>query len=1211
MTRNEVVKTKLSIAISAALLSGAAVAGTPAQYNTTNQTTDKYAGLSVTKNDSNEQKQAVAWMVKLKSPSLAEQSQSKGFNRQSVMSQIESSQTKVKNAINSMDADLKIVATTSKLVNSIVVEGNHKQIASLLNNAEVAAILPIYDYKLDVAASAEYIKAKAVIDAGIASGKGQRVAVLDTGVDYTHKALGGSGLVADYQAAVAAKSEMPNWPQGKVIGGWDFVNNDPNPIDVTTNHGTHVSHSVVGTAPDVELLVYSVCNSGCSGIAQLNALEASMDPNGDGDISDRVDTVNMSLGGDFGDVEDGAVQAMINEMVKLGVNLVISAGNDGPTPFVVGGPSTTNSALSVGAMTHPTTKVGKVEASIAGNTVTAIGAGFNKSNAYSFTNTVAPIVYPAANKNGCAAYTEDLTGKTVLIDRGTCGFVVKVLNAQLKGASFVIVANNAANAGAIVMGGTDDNITIPSVMVSKEDGDAIKAALASGDVPFSITSTEVTTAGAIATFTSRGPSIGGTLKPEITAPGTDILTAHPGLGEGLTPISGTSFSSPITAGAVSIIREALPHRNAFEVKATIMNAANLDVTLEPKEINPDTELAPISYIGSGLVDVEKAVNLPVAAWNKDTKQAALAFGLLALNKITSITKTVTVKNFSTAEKTYTLKVEQRFQNDIDSGALSFALPASITIPAGQTVDFNVTATIDPTKLPEWTLTSSYELDGTAADASAALTLSEYDGAIEFMDGESKALHLVYHVLPKAAAAISVETEVTEDGLVRTLTNVGATSITDPFTAPLIATSPVDESKRHDLLNASSELLLSSSCDTGIAIYNTLQMRDPIVHALVASYDVDYDLNNDGVWDYTAATANLNWFNDAYPRSIYGLVAKYGTSSGTLEPVFHVTGNDFLTSKVCFEDIGLTEADLGKTIKVRYRVEDSDWAPTPSGDEDSVVASLVLDGSGTSAMLVDADGKEVTELKPGESAILEAQVGDNAKGFMLLSDSGSMSVVANTTDEGNSAPTVANVTLSVNKGTAGGTVLGQIEATDPDMLTSPFSEFVTTNSNSSMVLVEKDGTVRLSDDAVINQQSKTMEVEVIALDTMGNASAPAKVTVLINNTKPTVAPTNIVITENTATSIKANGVDADNDVLTYNWVQTSGTPVSFTNGGNQITFTTPNGPQELTFSVIATDGKLESDIGTVKVTVLDNPSGGALGWLSALLLPLAAMRRRMK
>ena len=64
---------------------------------------------------------------------------------------------------------------------------------------------------------------------------------------------------------------------------------------------------------------------------------------------------------------------------------------------------------------------------------------------------------------------------------------------------------------------------------------------------------------------SRGPSIAGTLKPEITAPGTAIMTAHPGLGDGLTPISGTSFSSPITAGAMSIVKEALPNRNGFEI----------------------------------------------------------------------------------------------------------------------------------------------------------------------------------------------------------------------------------------------------------------------------------------------------------------------------------------------------------------------------------------------------------------------------------------------------------------------------------------------------------------------------------------------------------------------------------------------------------------------------------------------------------------------
>lgn len=68
--KEEVVKTKLSIAISAALLSTTAIADIENKYNTTNQSTNKYAGLSVTKNGKNEQKQAVAWMIKLTPPLL-------------------------------------------------------------------------------------------------------------------------------------------------------------------------------------------------------------------------------------------------------------------------------------------------------------------------------------------------------------------------------------------------------------------------------------------------------------------------------------------------------------------------------------------------------------------------------------------------------------------------------------------------------------------------------------------------------------------------------------------------------------------------------------------------------------------------------------------------------------------------------------------------------------------------------------------------------------------------------------------------------------------------------------------------------------------------------------------------------------------------------------------------------------------------------------
>ncbi len=1210
--KEEVVKTKLALAISAALISGACFAEPANKYNTTNQSLDEYAGLKATKSE--KQSTVSAWMIKLNTQSVSQQARLSNASSTQASASVQASQARVLNAIQSLGADIEVVGQTSKLVNSILVKADKKQLTALLKNSDVADILPIYDYELDVADSADYIGATAVIEAGTASGKGQKVAVLDTGVDYTHAALGGSGEIADYQAAVAAQSEMPNWPQGKVVGGYDFMNDDPNPIDVSTNHGTHVSHSVVGVAPDVELYVYSVCNSGCPGLAQLNALEAAMDPNGDGDISDRVDTVNMSLGGDFGDTAGGAVQELIDEMVELGVNLVISAGNDGATPFVVGGPSTSVNALSVGAMTHPTTPVGKITASAAGVELTAVAAGFNTTNTYSFDSSTSTLVVPTTNTNGCVAFADgtDFTGQIPIIDRGACNFTAKVLNAQAKGAAFVIVANNAAGAGASVMGGSDPLVTIPSVMISKEEGDALKAEIAKGAVTFSIASVEVTTAGAIADFTSRGPSIAGTLKPEITAPGTSIMTAHPGLGDGLTPISGTSFSSPITAGAMSIVKEALPNRSALEIKATMMNAANLNVTVEPIGLNPDAELAPISYIGAGLVDIEKSINLPVVAYDKDTMQAALAFGLVSLSETTSMTKTISVKNFSAEAKTYTLMAEQRFADDIESGAVSFEMPASIKIPAGQTKTFDVTVTVDPTKLPEWTLTSSYELSGEAAEASEALTLSEYDGAIKFMDGDEQALHVVYHILPKAAAAASVSTEVTADGIVRTLTNVGATSITDPFSAPLTATSPKNMAMRHDLINASSELSGSASCDEEIAIWNTFQMRDPMVHGLVASYNVDYDLDNDGEWDYTATTVNLQWFNDAYPRSLYGFVVPFGSGSGTLEPAYHVTGNNFLTTKVCFEDMGLTAADLGNTVKVRFRVEEADYAPTPTGLGDEAEGTLALVAPDAYAGIVNAEGEAVTELKPGESAMLVSEVGSNSLGYMLLSDNGSMSVVANTTDEGNVAPTVEDLVLYVDKGAAAGTVLGQVVATDPDMLTSPVSEFIVVGSNSSMFMIDAKGKVSLSDTAVIDQTSETMEAQVVAIDTMGNRSDTAMVSVMINNTKPTVAPTGMTSTEGFVVTAKANGSDADGDTLTYNWVQTSGPSVTFTNGGEKISFTAPSGKSTIKFSVTASDTRLESNAGTATITVTEKEeksSGGSMGWLTALLLPLAALRRR--
>jgi hypothetical protein len=84
--------------------------------------------------------------------------------------------------------------------------------------------------------------------------------------------------------------------------------------------------------------------------------------------------------------------------------------------------------------------------------------------------------------DGCEAINTDLTGKIALIERGSCNFTVKVVNAQDAGATAVVIFQNTAD-GPFVMGGEDDSITIPSVMISKADGDLLSA----GTPPINVT----------------------------------------------------------------------------------------------------------------------------------------------------------------------------------------------------------------------------------------------------------------------------------------------------------------------------------------------------------------------------------------------------------------------------------------------------------------------------------------------------------------------------------------------------------------------------------------------------------------------------------------------------------------------------------------------------------------------------------------------------
>ncbi len=1103
MSNNLIKRTAVALAVTSAMCASAQ-ANDFSKYNLAGKKLIKAS--AVTKKEQKAHREATSWLVKLNAPASVN-AKTMGADVASIQAQAKVAQASVEQAINSMDLPVQVVAKTSTLVSSIVVNGNKQDVAKLLSNSQVEGIYPVYDYELHVADSADYIEATPLVSNGLATGEGVRVAVLDTGIDYTHTAFGGAGTDEAYAAAIADPASV-DWPQGKVLGGYDFINDDADPIDVTTNHGTHVSHSVNGIAPNVDLFVYSVCNSGCPGLAQLLALESAMDPNGDGDMSDRVDVVNMSLGGDYGDIANDAVGLFINQAVKLGTNVVISAGNDGAYPFIVGGPSTTENALSVGAMTHPTGEESVGSGTVNGEEAIVQPASFGPQTAFSYTSDNLELVYPDANQTACEAFADDVdfTGKGVILDRGACNFSAKVYYAQEKGAVFVIIANNTDDGTPAPMGGSEPLVTIPSVGVTFAAGTALKAG-----GTFNLTVERLVMSGAIADFTSRGPSMGGLLKPEITAPGVNIMTAHPGLGDGLTGATGTSFSGPITAGAVSLLKEALPERNAFEIKATLMNTANLNVTMEPLAINPDAELAPISYIGAGLVDVNKAANLPVAAWAADTKQAALSFGLVNASETVELTKTVQVKNFSNEDKVYTLSLEQRYADDVERGSFALDYPESITVPAGQTLSFDVTATIDPATLPEWTLTDD---NIGSQDATADLTNLELDGALIFSEGSDEAFHLVYHVLPKANAAMSFMPVVTDNGVAHEVTNTGAVAL-EPVFAPTVMTDDVDEDQRFDLVGASIETFAVSTeiCESGFVTLTTLVLNEGITHSYVGGFMADFDMDQDGEYDVTVQNGKLEWFYDVEPGTAITFTHGYGSASGFLDNVYQIIGNNHLTMQSCIEAFGLTAEDMGKaSASIRFRTEEETWTPIASGEGDVAMGTYTFTDASNDqyAWIENEAGETVSSIEPGASATLYNAGAD----FMILSDSGSKAYAATPESDSNTPPVVADAEFSVNENAENGTVIGTLEATYGADLASPVTEFIVISSTSTAVSVTSSGDVVVMNQDVLDYDAglTSIELEVVATDRSGNVSESAMVTVTVNNLADEASEQPVVVEE---------------------------------------------------------------------------------------------------
>jgi len=272
-----------------------------------------------------------------------------------------------------LDPNAREIASVQQVLNAVFLEIDASVLPQLAKDPAVKRINRVRNYEMDLSETVPYIGATAVQGMGY-DGSGVRVAVLDSGIDYTHAALGGSGDPADFDTNDPTIIEAGSFPTAKVIGGYDFVGSDwsggassppeapdSDPLDDGSGggHGTHVGHIIGGAggvAPGASLYAVKVCSSvstACSGIALIQGMEFAVDPDGNGNPSDAVDVINMSLGSDYGQAFDDDLSAAVDNATTLGVLTVAAAGNGGDKPYIVGTPSTAASALSVAQTSVP------------------------------------------------------------------------------------------------------------------------------------------------------------------------------------------------------------------------------------------------------------------------------------------------------------------------------------------------------------------------------------------------------------------------------------------------------------------------------------------------------------------------------------------------------------------------------------------------------------------------------------------------------------------------------------------------------------------------------------------------------------------------------------------------------------------------------------------------------------------------------------------
>ena len=435
------------------------------------------------------------------------------------------------------------------------------------------------DFQTYLDKSGPYIGTKTANESGF-DGTGITIAVIDTGVDYNHPDLFGLG------------------DQGKVIGGYDYIDKDNTPID-TSGHGTEVAGIIAadgqlkGIAPKSKILAYRVSDDGNSVSSDLiiKAIEQA--------IVDGADIINISLGINR---TNHKIDNAVNKAIDQGILVVTAAGNNGPELGTIGSPGLNPNTITVGATYN----------NISSSLVSTLEVGDKRFQVLPMVGTKAldePII--AEILFGKYSRERDLEGTNVensilLVERGSdvedeiVYFSDKEHNAATAGAQAIVVYNSKPG---IFLGelthefaGPNYQPSIPALSMNNKDGLMLRELLKEKTIG---TLNVFYNPDFVAFFSSRGPVSPFYIKPDLVAPGAFVNTTLIDGKYNFT--SGTSFAAPHVTGAAALLLQKEPDLEPNDIKSIL-------TTTSDSVSDAYGNKFPLEFAGTGRLNLTKAFN---------------------------------------------------------------------------------------------------------------------------------------------------------------------------------------------------------------------------------------------------------------------------------------------------------------------------------------------------------------------------------------------------------------------------------------------------------------------------------------------------------------------------------------------------------------------------------------------------------------------------